>query len=127
MNDVSEVLSLADTDSLKHGQGALRKATDKMVEMPNGCTDPNTLDPRFRSETGICCTLRSDLLLQVAELAQSGKYDYLVIESTGISEPMQVAETFAFKLPDVRCRCDADRLRDKTDTNSGQTQANETR
>lgn len=37
VNDVSEVLSLADTDSLKHGQNALRKATDKMVEMPNGC------------------------------------------------------------------------------------------
>lgn len=46
----------------------------------------------------ICCTLREDLLQEVAALARSGKFDYLVIESTGIGEPMQVAETFTMNL-----------------------------
>lgn len=50
---------------------------------------------------GICCTLRADLLLEIARLAQEGRFEYLLIESTGVSEPMQVAETWAFKLPDV--------------------------
>ena len=56
------------------------------MEFQNGC---------------ICCTLREDLLLEVANLAKSGRFDYLVIESTGISEPLATAETFTFDIENL--------------------------
>ena len=71
VNDMSEV----------NVDGRLVRATDRLVEMQNGC---------------ICCTLREDLLIEVRNLAQEGRFDYLLIESTGISEPLPVAETFEF-------------------------------
>lgn len=79
VNDMSELN--IDADSLKNDV-ELRRADEKLIELSNGC---------------ICCTLREDLLTEVSSLAQSGQYDYLLIESTGISEPLPVAETFTFE------------------------------
>jgi G3E family GTPase len=78
VNDMSEIN--VDASILKH-EVTLNHSEEKLVEMSNAC---------------ICCSLREDLLLEVGKLAATGKLDYLVIESTGISEPLPVAETFTF-------------------------------
>ncbi|PAE22218.1 cobalamin biosynthesis protein CobW [Bacillus sp. 7504-2] len=78
VNDMSEVN--IDAELVKQG-GELSRTEEKLVEMSNGC---------------ICCTLREDLLIEVEKLAKAGNVDYIVIESTGISEPIPVAQTFSY-------------------------------
>ncbi|MEM8825536.1 MAG: GTP-binding protein [Pseudomonadota bacterium] len=80
VNDMSEVN--IDADLVRGGDAALARSEESLVEMTNGC---------------ICCTLRDDLLKEVRALAEVGKFDSLVIESTGISEPLPVAATFSFR------------------------------
>lgn len=80
VNDMSEVN--IDAALVEKGGADLSRTEEKLVEMSNGC---------------ICCTLREDLLEQVKALAAEGKFDYLLIESTGISEPLPVATTFDFR------------------------------
>jgi len=80
VNDMSEVN--IDAALVRGGEAALSRASEELVEMTNGC---------------ICCTLRDDLLKEVRALAEAGRFDYLVIESTGISEPLPVAATFSFR------------------------------
>ncbi|MGW5571947.1 GTP-binding protein [Nocardia thailandica] len=82
VNDMSEVNIDA---ALVAGQGHLDRTEEKLVELTNGC---------------ICCTLREDLVEAVARLARQGRFDQLVIESTGISEPMPVAATFDWEFED---------------------------
>lgn len=78
VNDMSEVNVDA---QIIDSQGGLSRTEEKLVEMSNGC---------------ICCTLREDLMLEVEKLAKENRFDYLLIESTGISEPIPVAQTFSF-------------------------------
>lgn len=79
VNDMSEVN--IDADLVREGT-ELSRSEEKLVEMSNGC---------------ICCTLRDDLLKEVRQLSEEGRFDYLLIESTGISEPLPVAATFDFR------------------------------
>ena len=80
VNDMSEVN--IDADLIRQGGAGLSHTDETLVELSNGC---------------ICCTLRDDLLAEVRRLATEGRFDYLLIESTGISEPMPVATTFEFR------------------------------
>jgi G3E family GTPase len=97
VNDMSELN--IDASLIKKGTantGAqLSRTEEKLVEMSNGC---------------ICCTLREDLLIEVRKLAQEKRFDYLLIESTGIGEPMPVAATFSFRDEDGNCLEDVARL-----------------
>ncbi|WP_024788424.1 GTP-binding protein, partial [Pandoraea pnomenusa] len=97
VNDMSEVnidASFVARDAANAG-AALSRTQERLVEMSNGC---------------ICCTLREDLLIAVRELAQEGRFDYLLIESTGIAEPMPVAATFEFRDDEGQSLADIARL-----------------
>lgn len=79
VNDMSEINIDA---ALVKNEITLNRAEEKLVEMSNGC---------------ICCTLREDLLIEITQLARENRFDYLLIESTGIAEPLPIAETFTFR------------------------------
>ena len=93
VNDMSEVN--IDAALVRGGGAQLSRTEEKLVEMSNGC---------------ICCTLREDLLREVQRLALEGRFDQLVIESTGISEPLPIAETFTFAGEDGKSLSDIARL-----------------
>ncbi|TPQ16530.1 GTP-binding protein [Streptomyces sporangiiformans] len=93
VNDMSEIN--IDAALVRGGEAAFSRTEERLVEMTNGC---------------ICCTLRDDLLEEVDRLAREGRFDYLLIESSGISEPMPVAATFAFARDDGATLGDLARL-----------------
>lgn len=83
---VNDMASL-NIDAALVSQSEILQRDEKMIAMQNGC---------------ICCTLREDLLVEITNISKSGKFDYIIIESTGISEPMQVAETFVLTSEDFK-------------------------
>ncbi len=93
VNDMSEVN--IDAALVRDGGANLSRTEEQLVEMTNGC---------------ICCTLRDDLLKEVRALAEQGRFDYLLIESTGIAEPLPVATTFDFRDEDGRSLSDVAQL-----------------
>jgi G3E family GTPase len=93
VNDMSEIN--IDAALVRGGEAALSRTDERLIEMTNGC---------------ICCTLRDDLLEEIDRLAREGRFDYLLIESSGISEPMPVAATFAFPRDDGATLSDLARL-----------------
>lgn len=93
VNDMSEVN--IDATLVRDGGANLSRTEEKLVELSNGC---------------ICCTLRDDLLTSVRDLAGQGRFDYLLIESSGISEPLPVASTFEFRDEDGQSLSDLARL-----------------
>ncbi|MCA8908323.1 MAG: GTP-binding protein, partial [Rhodospirillaceae bacterium] len=92
VNDMSEVN--IDADLVRSG-GDLTRGEERLVEITNGC---------------ICCTLRDDLLTEVRRLAEEDRFDYLLIESTGVSEPLPVAATFEFRDEEGRSLSDVAEL-----------------
>ncbi len=93
VNDMSEVN--IDVQLIAGSEARLSRTDEKLIEMTNGC---------------ICCTLREDLLVEVANLAREGRFDYLLIESTGVSEPAPVADTFTFAVGDGQALSDLSQL-----------------
>jgi G3E family GTPase len=93
VNDMSEVN--IDAALVERNGGSLLRTQEALVEMSNGC---------------ICCTLRDDLLKEVRRLAEQRRFDYLLIESTGIGEPLPVASTFEFRDQEGNCLSDVARL-----------------
>ncbi|CAH1654484.1 Putative metal chaperone YciC [Hyphomicrobiales bacterium] len=93
VNDMSEVN--IDADLVRDGGAGLSRTDERLVEMTNGC---------------ICCTLRDDLLAEVRRLSAEGRFDYLLIEGTGIAEPLPVASTFSFRDEDGQSLSDVARL-----------------
>jgi G3E family GTPase len=93
VNDMSEVN--IDADLVRDGGADLSRTDEKLVEMTNGC---------------ICCTLRDDLLAEVRRLSAEGRFDYLLVEGTGIAEPLPVASTFSFRDEDGQSLSDIARL-----------------
>lgn len=92
VNDMSEINIDA---ALVKNELILNRAEEKLIEMSNGC---------------ICCTLREDLLIELNSLAKQGRFDYCVIESTGIAEPLPIAETFTFRDEEGQSLTDIARL-----------------
>ena len=103
VNDMSEIN--IDATLVREGGANLSRTDEQLVEMTNGC---------------ICCTLRDDLLVEVRRLAEQGRFDYLLIESTGISEPLPAATTFAFRDEAGQSLSDFARLESETSASEAQ-------